>query len=405
MDEHLVIVGAGQAAVQAIQTLRQQGFDGRISLVGEEVYPPYQRPPLSKKYLAGALARDRLYLKPETFYETRDVTVHLGMRAVELERDTRRVHLSNGRVLNYDRLLLATGSRPRRVDLPGSDLGGIHYLRSIDDVDAISTAIEPGTRVVIVGAGYIGLEVAAVLRELGLGVTVLEATERVMGRVVCAEMSAFYEQRHAAAGVDIRTRTGVARFLGARSVDTVEATDGSRFPCDLVIVGIGVVPNVELAQRAGLECPDGIRVDAHARTGDPLILAAGDCTTHPHPFVGRYIRLESVHNAVEQGKAAAFSILGQERPFVDIPWFWSDQYDLKLQIAGLSLDYDEVVVRGDMAAKRFAVYYLAAGRPVAIDAVNSPRDFMNGKKLLAARPRLTAARIADESRDLMDLLG
>lgn len=404
MDEHLVIVGAGQAAAQAIQTLRQHDYAGTISLVGAEAFLPYQRPPLSKKYLAGALERDRLYLKPATFYESRDVDRLLGIRAVRLDRDARLVHLEDGRALPYDRLLLATGSRPRRIELPGADLPGIHYLRSIEDVDGIAAAVRPGARAVIVGAGYIGLEVAAVLRGLDLEVTVLEAASRVLGRVVCPQVSAFYQRRHEAAGVTILTGTGVTGFRGDAAVEAVATTDGPIAPCDLVVVGIGVVPNVELAARAGLECSDGIRVDTCARTSDPRVVAAGDCTIHPHPFAKREIRLESVHNAVEQAKAAAFSILGREQPFVDIPWFWSDQYDLKLQIAGLSLDYDQVVVRGDMASSRFAVYYLADGRPIAIDAVNSPRDFMNGKKLLAAKPLVTPAQIADETFDLTGLL-
>jgi 3-phenylpropionate/trans-cinnamate dioxygenase ferredoxin reductase component len=405
MDEHLVIVGAGQAAAQAIQTLRQNDSAGRISLVGAEGFPPYQRPPLSKKYLAGTFERDRLYLKPPPFYESRDVDLLLGSRAARLERGAQIVRLDDGRELSYDRMLLATGSRPRRIDLPGADLPGIHYLRSIEDADGIAAAVRPGAQAVIVGAGYIGLEVAAVLRGLGLEVTVLEAANRVMGRVVCPQVSAFYERRHEAAGVTILTGTGVAGFRGDAAVEAVATTGGRTFPCDLVVVGIGVVPNIELASEAGLECSDGIHVDTCARTSDPRIVAAGDCTIHPHPFAKRKIRLESVHNAVEQAKAAAFSILGREQPFVDVPWFWSDQYDLKLQIAGLSLDYDEVVVRGDLASGRFAVYYLAEGRPVAIDAVNSPRDFMNGKKLLAEKPLVTPAQIADETFDLSSLLG
>lgn len=403
MDEHLVIVGAGQAAVQVIQTLRQNDYAGEISLVGAESHPPYQRPPLSKKYLAGALERERLYLKPAAFYESRGVTLHLGVGAARLDRGARTVRLEDGRELNYDRLLLATGSRPRQIAVPGADLPGVHYLRTIDDVDAIAAAVAPGARAVIVGAGYIGLEVAAVLRGLGLDVTVLEAADRVMSRVVCPQLSAFYEARHEAEGVTIETGASVEAFVGARAVESIATTAGT-FACDFVIVGIGIVPNVELAAAAGLECPNGIRVDACARTSDPQILAAGDCTIHPHPSAGREVRLESVHNAVEQAKAAAFSILGEERPFIDIPWFWSDQYDLKLQIAGLALDYDEVVVRGDTAASRFAIYYLAGGRPVAIDAVNSPRDFINGKKLLAARPLLSRTQLADASFDLTSLI-
>ncbi|HEY5568230.1 MAG TPA: FAD-dependent oxidoreductase [Gammaproteobacteria bacterium] len=400
MHEQLAIIGAGQAAVQAAQTVRQSGFEGKITLIGEERFTPYQRPPLSKKYLAGALPRERLHLKADAFYASRGIDLHLGVRAEELDAATRRIRLSDGRTLIYDRLLLATGSRVRRLDVPGVGLRGVHYLRSIDDVDAIAPGLHPGARLVIVGAGYIGLEVAAVARELGVDVTVLEAADRVMSRVVCAQMSDFYAKYHTAAGVRIRCNTQVAEFRGTGAVSAVASAAGETFDCDLVIIGIGVVPNVEIAARAGLHCDNGIRVDTCARTADPRIAAAGDCTNHPHPFAARNVRLESVHNAVEQAKSAAASLLGQERPFTEVPWFWSDQYDLKLQIVGLALEYDEVVPRGDMGGKQFAMYYLAEGRPIAIDAVNSPRDFMHGKKLLAARPRIPAAAIADPAMDL-----
>jgi 3-phenylpropionate/trans-cinnamate dioxygenase ferredoxin reductase component len=404
MREQLVVVGGGQAAVQAIQALRQHGFDGKIALLADEAHPPYQRPPLSKKYLAGELPRERLYLKPESFYASRDVDLLLGIGAVELDIAGRRISLANDKQIKYDRLLLATGSRARRIAAPGADLAGIHYIRSIADVDELAPELRPGARLVIVGAGYIGLEVAAVARGLGLDVTVLEAADRVMSRVVCRETADFYARCHASAGVEIRCNSPVAEFLGTGAVTGVASAVGEIFACDLVIVGIGVVPNVELAARAGLHCDNGIRVDSCSRTADPRIVAAGDCTNHPHPFVGRHIRLESVHNAVEQGKSAAMSLLGQAHPFEEVPWFWSDQYDLKLQIVGVALDYDEVVLRGDPESRSFAIYYLAAGRPIAIDAVNSPRDFMHGKKLLAARPIVPAAAIADLGFDLTQFL-
>jgi 3-phenylpropionate/trans-cinnamate dioxygenase ferredoxin reductase subunit len=404
MREQLVIVGGGQAAVQAIQTLRQHGYDGKIALLADEPHPPYQRPPLSKKYLAGELPRERLYLKPESFYASRDVDRFLGTPAMEIDILGGRVRLSDGDALRYDRLLLATGGRARRITAPGADLAGIHYVRSIGDIDAVAPQLRPGAKMVIVGAGYIGLEVAAVARGLGLDVTVLEAADRVLSRVVCRETADFYARCHAAAGVEIHCSTQVAGFRGKDFVTGVSSANGEVFSCDVVIVGIGVVPNVEIAERAGLHCDNGIRVDPCARTADPRIVAAGDCTNHPHPFVGRSIRLESVHNAVEQGRSAAMSLLGHAHPFADVPWFWSDQYDLKLQIVGLALDYDEVVLRGDPESRSFAMYYLAAGRPIAIDAVNSPRDFMHGKKLLAARPTIPTAAIADPGTDLMQFV-
>lgn len=400
MPEHLVVLGAGQAALQAVSTLRQKRFDGRITLVGDEPYPPYQRPPLSKKYLAGALARQRLFLKPASFYEKHDVELLVGARAHQIDLATQRLRLADGRHVGFDRLLLATGSRPRHLDAAGIELRGIHYLRSIDDVDAIRTSLAPGTRLLIVGAGYIGLEVAAVAAQHGARVAVLEAAERVLGRVVCPQMSHFYEAYHRAAGVEIHLDAVVSAFLGEHRVEAAQTVDGRRFDCDLVIIGIGVLPNVELAEQIGLACNNGIRVDCCARTEDPRILAAGDCTSHPHPLLSRHVRLESVHNAVEQGKAAAMSVLGQQQGFTDVPWFWSDQYDLKLQIAGVALDYDEVVVRGEMTASGFAVYYLADGQPVAVDAVNNPREFIAAKKLIAARRRIPAAEIADPQVDL-----
>jgi 3-phenylpropionate/trans-cinnamate dioxygenase ferredoxin reductase subunit len=404
MQEGLVVIGGGQAAVQAIQSIRQGGFAGSIALVGEEPHAPYQRPPLSKKYLAGAFERERLHLKPESFYATRGIDLHLGVRAEELDIETRRVRLADGRSLTYDRLLLATGSRPRRMVVPGADLPGIHYVRTIDDVDAIRAELAPGARLVIVGAGYIGLEIAAVTVELGFDVTVLEAAYRVLSRVMCAESAQFFADYHAARGVKIRCATQVAGFQGRDAVSAVASATGELFPCDLVIVGIGIVPNVELAERAGLDCDNGIRVDACARTREPRIVAAGDCTNQPHPFVGQNVRLESVHNAIEQGKAAAASLLSHEQPFAEAPWFWSDQYDLKLQIAGLAIDYDRVVLRGDMHTKSFAMYYLSQERLVAIDAVNSPRDFIQGKKLLASRAKVPVELLADTQADLTRFL-
>lgn len=400
MSTHFVVVGGGQAALQAIHTSRQNGFEGRITLVADEPYPPYQRPPLSKKYLAGALPRERLFLKPASFYESRQVDLLLGTRAEEIDLSGSRLRLSDGRSLDFDRLLLATGSRARKLEASGAELGGIHYLRGIADVDAISETFVAGARLLIVGAGYIGLEVAAVARALGLEVTVLEAADRVLGRVVCPQMSAFYEKYHRRAGVDIRLNAAVDAFIGHGRVEAVQTVVGGRFPCDLVIAGIGVLPNVALAEQAGLLCDNGIVVDCYARTEDRRIFAAGDCTSHPHPLVDRKVRLESVHNAVEQGKAAAFSLLGRREGFTDTPWFWSDQYDLKLQIAGLALDYDKVIVRGDMGPDGFAVYYLSAGRLIAVDAVNSPRDFIAAKKLIAAQTRIPQEAIADPQTDL-----
>jgi len=400
MTDRVVIVGGGQAGAQAAQTLRQQGFAGAIALLAAEPYPPYQRPPLSKKYLAGELARERLWLRPQAFYADKGIELTLGSSAVEIELEAQRVRLEDGRSLDYDRLLLATGSRPRALSVPGAGLPGVHYLRTIADVDGITAALAPGVRVTLVGAGYIGLEVAAVLCQRGYDVTVLEAADRVLSRTVCPEVSAFYAACHAAAGVTIHCNAQVQSIEGEASVTGVKTTDGRVFAADLVIVGIGIVPNVELAAAAGLACDNGIVVDEFARTDDPRVVAAGDCTNLFLPSAGRRVRLESVPNAIHQAKVAAATLLGTEAPYSEVPWFWSDQYDLKLQIVGLSAAYDETVLRGDPAARSFAVFYLAAGTLVAVDAINCPREFLHGKKLVASHARIPAEALADPAFDL-----
>jgi 3-phenylpropionate/trans-cinnamate dioxygenase ferredoxin reductase subunit len=405
MTEHLVIVGGGQAAAQAVQSLRQQNFAGPITLFADEAYPPYQRPPLSKKYLAGELTRERLLLRPAAFYAEKSVTLEQNARVEELDAGARRLRLRDGRTLGYDRLLLATGSRVRRLDVPGATLPGLHYLRTIADVDGITTSLREGARILLIGAGYIGLEVAAVARQRGYDVTMLEAAERVMSRAVSVEISAFYEGAHRAAGVVIHCGAAVKALHGTTRVTAVETTDGRTFACDIAIVGIGIVPNVELALAAGLECSNGIVVDEFARTADPHVVAAGDCTNHPLPLLGRRIRLESVPNAIHQAKIAAAALLGTPVAYSEVPWFWSDQYDLKLQIAGLSTGYDEVVLRGDPATRSFAAFYLGAGQLLAVDAINSPKEFIAAKKLVANRARLAPDVLRDAGIDLTTLAG
>jgi 3-phenylpropionate/trans-cinnamate dioxygenase ferredoxin reductase subunit len=400
MLPHFLIVGGGQAAAQAVQTLRQQGFGGAVTLLADEPFVPYQRPPLSKKYLAGELPRERLFLRPASFYADKNVTLELGCRVAEIEPAQHRVRLADGRLLGYDRLLLATGSVVRKLDVPGAGLAGVHYLRTIADVDAIAAGFTPGARLTLVGAGYIGLEVAAVAVQRGLAVTVLEALDRVLARVVAPEVSAFYEGYHRAHGVAIHYGAAVRAFHGTERVTAVETADGRRFECDAAIVAIGIVPDVALAKAAGLPCDNGIVVDEHACTADPHIYAAGDCTSQPSTLLGRRVRLESVPNAIHQAKVAALGLTGTPATYSEVPWFWSDQYDLKLQIAGLSAGYDTVAVRGRPGKEGFAVYYLAAGTVLAVDAVNSPHDFMYGKKLVAARARITAEELRDPGTDL-----
>ena len=403
MAEHLVVVGGGQAAAQTVQTLRQHNYSGAITLLADEPHAPYQRPPLSKKYLAGELPRERLALRPATFYTEKNVTLELGCRVAELELAARRVRLVDGRQLDYDRLLLTTGSRPRRLDVPGVALRGVHYLRTIADVDGIVAELTAGVRVVLIGAGFIGLEAAAVLRQRGFDVTVLEAFDRVLGRAIGPEVAQFYADCHRAAGVDLQCGASVRAFAGDERVAAIETADGRRFPCDVAIIGIGVVPNVELAAAAGLSCDNGIVVDELAQTADAHVLAAGDCTNHS--VGGRRVRLESVPNAVHQARVAAGTLLGTPTPYSEVPWFWSDQYDLKLQIVGLSHGYDQVVLRGDPATRSFAAFYLKGGELLAVDAINSPREFAHAKKLVAARARIAPEVLRDASVDLGALAG
>jgi 3-phenylpropionate/trans-cinnamate dioxygenase ferredoxin reductase subunit len=403
MPHRVVIAGAGHAAGQTIVSLRQGGFDGPITLVGEEPYLPYQRPPLSKKFLAGEIDVDRLLLRHGKFYVEHAVQVVLDTRVTAIDTGERHADLSDGSRLTYDHLVLATGSRVRKVPIPGSELNGVHYLRTIEDVDRIRDHLRPGARAIIVGAGYIGLEVAAVARQLDVGVTVVELAPEILARIEAPPVAAFYARVHRAAGVNIRCGTAVARIHGEHRVAAVTLTDGTELPADLVIIGIGIQPATELAEAAGLPCDNGIVVDEFCRTADPHVLAIGDCTSHPNPLLGRRLRLESVHNAQEQAKTAAATILGKPVPYAQIPWFWSDQYDLKLQIVGFSSRHDQAVIRGDPETRSFAVFFLADGRLTACYAINSPREFMLSKRLIAAGACPDPAALADTARPFKDL--
>lgn len=403
MEQTIVIVGASHAAAQAVDSLRREGFAGRLILVGDEPELPYQRPPLSKKYLSGECDPDRLWIRPASFYAQQRCELRLGRRATAIDCEQRQLQLDDGTSLAYDTLLLATGSRARPSTAPGADLAHVHYLRTRADVDAIRGDLAPGRRVVVVGGGYIGLECAAACAKLGLQVTVIEMADRVMSRVVAPEMSAFYEAEHAAHGVDIRLNAAVSAFEGSGHVTGVSCIGGAHFPADLVVVGIGILPNVELAAAAGIACDNGIAVDLHCRSSDPNVYAIGDCCSHPSQHYGRRIRLESVDNAFEQAKTAAANICGRELAHDRIPWFWSDQYDHKLQIVGLSQDYDRVILRGDPATRSFSCCYLRGQELIALDAVNLPRDFMAAKKVIAERAPLDLARLADASVSLKEV--
>ncbi|HEX5650209.1 MAG TPA: FAD-dependent oxidoreductase [Steroidobacteraceae bacterium] len=403
-DKTVVIVGASHAAVQAIDTLRREGHVGRIVLIGDEAFLPYNRPPLSKKYLSGELERERLLLRSPHFYEQHHVEVKLGVRVTAIDRTDQRLRLGDGQELRYDKLLLCIGSRNRLLDVPGKDLRGIHYLRTMADVDGIRAGLGAAKRLVVVGAGYIGLETAASARHLGLEVTVLEMADRPMNRVVAPEISEFYRSRHEREGVRVLCNMCVSSFAGTDDGRVRGVVCGDdEFACDLVVVGVGILPETALPASAGLKCDNGISVDEQCQTSDPNIYAAGDCTSHPSLRYGRRLRLESVDNAVEQAKTAAMNICAKPARHEHVPWFWSDQYDLKLQIAGLSTGYDQTVIRGAPEGGKFALYYLAQGELLAVDAVNSPKDFMTGKKWIAERKRPDPAKLADTEVDLKTL--
>lgn len=403
-DSRVVIVGGGQAGGEIAIQLRKLGFAGPVTLLTEESQPPYKRPPLSKGFLAGAVAEENLHVLPRAGLDKLGIEVRTGAHVERIERAAQRLHLAGGATLEYDRLALATGSRARALNLPGAQRPNVFALRTIADVQAIRARLAPGRRLVIVGGGFIGLEAAAVAVKLGLKVTVLEGLPRVLARVTAAPVSAFFERVHREAGVDLRTGVQVTALEGDPEVTHVALDDGARVEADLVVAGIGIVPNVELAAQAGLAVDNGIVVDECARTADPAIVAAGDCTSHPNAFLGRRVRLESVQNALEQARAAAATLAGRPEPYRAVPWFWSDQYDVKLQMAGLSAGHDALVVRGDPAQRSFAVFYLQGGHLIAADAVNRAPEFVFAKKLVASRAPLDPAALADDHMPLKSLL-
>ncbi|PHR76049.1 MAG: pyridine nucleotide-disulfide oxidoreductase [Henriciella sp.] len=402
--QKIVIIGGGQAGAQVVQSLRQFGYEGDLVLVGDEAALPYQRPPLSKAYMKGELGEDRLYFKPAAWYEDNKVETLLSQRVEKIDRARRQVTLEHGGHLDYDALIIATGSRPRPLPVEGADLENVFDLRGLADVEHIQPKMIPGHRLVIVGAGYIGLEAAAVARQLGLEVRVLEMEQRALARVTSPVISSFYEALHMEHGVDVRCGARLARLKGEDGKLThAVLASGEEIEADMVLAGIGIVPNVELAEDAGLPVKNGIIVDEDARTSDPRIFAAGDCTVRPLAHYARTGRLESVHNAIEQGKLAAAAIMGKPRPALDCPWFWSDQYDIKLQIAGLSMGYDEIVVRGDIEAKKFAAFYLKNGLLIAVDAINSPPEFIASKRLIMSGASVASETLKDTSISMKEI--
>ena len=401
---HIVVIGAGQAGCSLAIKLRALGFDGQITLIGEEPAPPYQRPPLSKAYLLGEMQRERLYLRPPAFYDDQNITLRLGQRAQAIDPAARTVTV-DGQTIAYDQLVLATGSVPRRLPAAiGGDLPGVYTVRTLADADAMAPEFAAGRRVLIVGGGYIGLEAAAVAAKRGLSVTLVEMAGRILQRVAAPETSDYFRALHRSHGVRIIEGTGLEHLTGTSRVSRARLADGQSFDVDFVIVGVGITPATGLAEAAGLTIDNGIRVDAGGRSSDPSVWAAGDCASFP--WKGGRIRLESVPNAIDQAEAVAANILGAGRDYVATPWFWSDQYDVKLQIAGLNAGYEDVVARGGGGGGQGPVsfWYYRGDRLIAVDAMNAPREYMIAKRLIEMGKSPGKAEVANPETDLKALL-
>ena len=397
----VAIVGTGQAGFQAAASLRQEGFAGRIVMIGDEPVRPYQRPPLSKSYLARESSLDELWLRPETFYAQHQIEVLAGETVTALDRAERRLRLASDSELSWDHLVLATGARFRPLAVPGAELDGVVPLRTLADADVLRERLDQAREVVVIGAGFIGLEFASVAIARGATVHIIEVTQQPMGRVVSATISKYFTDAHRRWGAEVLLGTGVTRILGTGGrVTGVETSGGRHLPADLVLICIGVVPNAELAREAGLAVDNGIVVDERLATTDPAILAIGDCANFPTPFAIGRVRLESVQNAVDQGRSVAAYIVGKPAPYDKVPWFWSDQRDVKLQIAGITVGHDNAVLRGDPESAHFSVFCFRAGRLIGVESVNQAADHVVARRLLAGNPKLAPEQAADVSYDL-----
>ncbi len=400
----VVIVGGGHAGGSAAAFLRQYGYEGPITVIGEEPIAPYQRPPLSKAWLKGEADADSLALRPESFYAEKAITLRLDTKAASIQRSAKTVTLEDGETIAYDTLILATGARARRLNLPGADLEGVQVLRSAADAEVLKLALGPGKRLAVVGGGYIGLEAAASARALGADAVVIEALPRILVRSSCEALSDFFTAYHRAHGVDFELNARIEGFEGKDGhVTGVRLADGRVIPCDDVVVGIGIVPNDELARDAGLESVDGVVVDETARTADPAIYAIGDVTHRPMPLYERMQRLESVANALEQARQAAAAIVGRPPPPHEVTWNWSDQYDIKLQVAGMPFDADDTLLRGDPAAAKFAVFHLKGSVIRAVEAVNAPAEFMAARQLIGSQKPIDRAKLADPAVSMKEV--
>ena len=402
--DRVVIIGGGQAGARAAQAMRDAGFSGRLVIVAEERRPPYQRPPLSKSALTADDDFAHVRIHEPDYYVTAEIEVVYGNPAVDLDRRQRSVRLADGAVFGYDRLLFATGARVRRLDVPGADKAGVQYLRTYDDAQALRRRLVPGSRVVVIGGGFIGLEVAASARTLGCAVTVLESTDRLMGRALAREVGDWFVRLHQANGVDMRLSVRIRELEGGDAVEAVVLADGERIPVDTVLVGIGIVPNVELAAAAGLVVDNGIVVDSECRTSDDCIYAAGDVTNQPHPKLADPIRLESYQNAQDQGTAAGRNVIGVRTIYADRLWIWTDQYNVNLQSLGVARTFDQLVYRGDPASAEFTVFYLRGSRIAGVNAINTGRDIRNVERLMDSGADVDISRLADPSVRYRDLI-
>ncbi|MCC6787538.1 MAG: FAD-dependent oxidoreductase [Hyphomonadaceae bacterium] len=403
--KRIIIIGAGQAGGETAQRLRQGGFEGEITLIGEEPAAPYQRPPLSKAYLKGDLDIDRLMLRPASVYAEERIALLTKTRAVWIDRANRKVRVEGGRELPYDALVLATGAKPRKLPLVGADLDGVYLFRTAADVDRVRERFVSGAKLIVIGAGYIGLEVAAVARQCGLDVTVVETAVRPLARVTSPEVAGFFLDEHTRQGVRFVLGGQPALIKGSDRVTGVALTDGAELPADLVIAGIGVTPDIAIAEQCGLTVSNGIATDRQCRTSDPNIFAIGDCAARPMVhYDGRMARLESVHNAVEGAKIVAAVLTEGKEHTEEAPWFWSDQYDLKLQIAGLFQGYDRIAFRGVMADRAFAAFYYKGDKLIAVDAVNRPAEYLGAKMLIQTNRTLPPSVIEDMSRPMKELV-
>ena len=401
MAEHFVIIGAGQAGATLCETLRKNGFEGDLTLLGSEPVPPYQRPPLSKAYLLGDMALERLFLRPESYYAEHNITLRESLTAEAIDPATRKISLSDGSTLGYTKLALATGAAPHRLPAKiGGNLAGVYTVRTLADVDAMKGEFAEGKKVLIIGGGYIGLEAAAVAAKLGLKPTLVEMADRILQRVAAPETSDYFRALHQSHGVEIIEGTGVASLQGENRVTGALLSDGREIEADFVIVGVGVAPRTALAEAAGLAVENGIKVDLHSRTSDPNIYAAGDCASFP--LNGAQVRIESVGNAIDQAEIAARNMLGEGAAYGPKPWFWSDQFDVKLQIAGLNAGYDSVVVRGE--GTPVSHWYYTGERLIAVDAMNDPRAYMVGKRLIEAGKSPAPEMVADGAVDLKTIM-